>query len=471
MSSAFYPLGMRSYNNRSAGAGYRSWKGVGIQSNPIGITSGSIRPLTNRDLLNSAPAPFGRPRPIKHYRKGIAIPIRMPEMYAEGDDITLQNYYDAATYYYTNREVLSSKGGSLGGGNGGVGMIAQMQDRPGAYIVKRNAPLLNGVDGLGEECRKCKGVGIVSDWYPINNLNEQPEPNVANPLLCCNQEYKARKRVLPASTLTNRSYYTTTTQYLYNRCNTYKQKSFAYLSRIDDKPVLRDFLGDPLLADAIIRNSKPGEPFAYFNEYRANCNCNFKIEEAAAENFLVLFTGALIDRGLIPEDSLEIGRFKDLLELVDYIRTLNQETQRNAELLFLGLLDLNANDPNTSGLIQGPSAGVKRGCARVFYKPSNPQFAVEGGVSSSTRTLKTKVVSIDKNMKRFGGARFSDAAKQKTARCEPAIYWMNGNPKANPRICNRLRDDAASSGTSSVNPKYQPNYRIFNINALTRNYT
>jgi len=71
----------------------------------------------------------------------------------------------------------------------------------------------------------------------------------------------------------------------------------------------------------------------------------------------------------------------------------------------------------------------------------------------------------------LGGARFSDAAKQKTARCEPAIYWMNGNPKANPRICNRLRDDASSSDTSSVNPKYQPNYRIFNINALTRNYT
>ncbi len=41
MSSAFYPLGMKSYNNRVKQGGYKSWKGAGV---PVGITSGTIRP-------------------------------------------------------------------------------------------------------------------------------------------------------------------------------------------------------------------------------------------------------------------------------------------------------------------------------------------------------------------------------------------------------------------------------------------
>ena len=40
MSSAFYPLGMNSYNNRLPQGGYVSWK----SGNPVGITAGTIRP-------------------------------------------------------------------------------------------------------------------------------------------------------------------------------------------------------------------------------------------------------------------------------------------------------------------------------------------------------------------------------------------------------------------------------------------
>ena len=73
MSSAFYPLGMSSWNNRLPQGGYKSWKGNGILSNPIGITSGHIRPLTNNDSGNVFQTGFGLPRPMKHYRKGRVI--------------------------------------------------------------------------------------------------------------------------------------------------------------------------------------------------------------------------------------------------------------------------------------------------------------------------------------------------------------------------------------------------------------
>jgi len=37
-------------------------------------------------------------------------------------------------------------------------------------------------------------------------------------------------------------------------------------------------------------------------------------------------------------------------------------------------------------------------CSKVIYKPSNPQFAKEGGVSSSTRTLKLGLTTVEKNV-------------------------------------------------------------------------
>ena len=116
MSSAFYPLGMNSYNNRTPQGGYKSWKGTGVFSNPVGITAGNIRPLTNNDPTNNAPQKFGLPRPIQHYRKGIVVPTS-----------------DLCNGQQPNRHVKSSTGGNL---------VRQMIDTPGNYIVKNNATSL-----------------------------------------------------------------------------------------------------------------------------------------------------------------------------------------------------------------------------------------------------------------------------------------------------------------------------------------
>jgi hypothetical protein len=73
MSTAFYPLGMKSYNNHLPQGGYKTWKGTGVFSNPVGVTASHIRPLTNNDSRNNAPQKFGLPRPLKwQYRKGVS---------------------------------------------------------------------------------------------------------------------------------------------------------------------------------------------------------------------------------------------------------------------------------------------------------------------------------------------------------------------------------------------------------------
>ena len=82
---------------------------------------------------------------------------------------------------------------------------------------------------MNQDCKTCEGVGVVSSYYPNNTyVTENPIPQTENPIWCCNEEKKALKRVIYASTNLKQNYYTTTSQYLKNRCKTYDQKAFNF---------------------------------------------------------------------------------------------------------------------------------------------------------------------------------------------------------------------------------------------------
>ena len=228
MSSAFYPLGMNSYNNRLPQGAYKSWKGTGTFSNPVGVTAGNIRPLTNNDPTNSAPQKFGLPRPIQHYRKGSSVNVTSP------DNLT------------NNRQVKSSTGGSL---------IGQMIDIPGGFSIKRDT------EELKSDCQTCPGIGIISDWQPITDLTEKPQAETQPLNYCCNQERNALKRIRSSNTKLKKNYFTSTTNYLYNRCQTFGQKQFNYVS-------------------SGTSTVKPGDPLSKDNKYTGNCNPNLEIQYA-----------------------------------------------------------------------------------------------------------------------------------------------------------------------------------------------
>jgi len=236
MSSSFYPLGMNSYNNRLPQGGYKSSKGTGVFSNPTGVTAGNIRPLTNNDLSNSAPQKFGLPRPIKHYRKGISVAL-------------LENSTNS-------RQVKSSTGGGS--------LVGQMIDIPGGFSIKENpSNETSNTEELDKDCKTCQGVGIISNWQPITDLTEKPQSETQTQQYCCNQERNALRRMRSANTKLKKNYYTTKTNYLYNRCQTFDQKQFNYMS-----------LGNAA--------TKPGAPLSQDNIYKANCNPNLEIEYAAS---------------------------------------------------------------------------------------------------------------------------------------------------------------------------------------------
>ena len=458
MSSAFYPQGMNSWNNRLPQGGYKTWKSSGVYSNPVINTASHIRPLTNNDPGNVFPTGFGLPRPIKHYRKGTVIPVPMPVLVQDPSNPG-QYIEQSQINYNINRAVKSSLGSSLGGGNGGTGLISQLNDMPGSYIVKDNQLNMDGLadnfSKIDKECITCQGVGGVSGWFPINNLTEKPQPNVTNPLLCCNQQRKARKRVLGANTNVKKNYYQTTAMYLYNRCQTFQQRQFNFIRGPADQTILELFLKYPFVTAKILEYSKPGDPLSIVNYYVAQCNPNFTIETAVEIAFINQLSKSLLEAGYISQpiyvsllNSVGVQQFIVMLQSI--------LTAEQYKLVIEYMYQL-AADPYNGSVVSGP--GLTKGCAQVYYKPNNPQFAQQGGVSSSTRILKLNVDTISTaaaGVRKLKGASGSGVAAQiasgqspnvpfiykfKTPACQASTYsgnpfFFQGQPQ-NKKICSK----------------------------------
>lgn len=471
MSTAFYPTNMRQqssggYSNKSTleNIKYVSWKGTGVFSNPVGVTSTHIRPLTNNDPGNVFPTGFGLPRPLKHYRKGRGISINVitvdPKDPAKFIETSLIDYN-------VNRAVKSSIGASLGGGNGGTGLISQMIDMPGSFIVKDNGKSINdGGEKIDDECKNCKGVGIVSDWMPINNLTEKPEPNVTNSLLCCNQQKKAYNRTLPTNTNIPKNYYQTTYMYLYNRCQTFKQRQFNFIAGPIDKQLLKLFLAYPFVTAKILEYSKPGDPLSIINYYVAQCSPNFTVENAVEIGFINSLSVSLLESGYVSNDEYNALIGNSPLSVQSFITLLQDILTKEQYAIVIEYLYQLAANPYNGSLISGPSN--PRGCSQVIYKPNNPQFAKQGGVSSSTRILKLNVDTITTaayKQRKFKSGIDSENQylyKDKVPVCQPQMYV--GNPfffqgqSQNKLVCRRKSNGAEYRNYNSVYNKSSGNY-------------
>jgi hypothetical protein len=407
MSTAVYPLGMNSmpssgYNHKSTyyNKQYASWKGTGVNSFPVGTASGHIRPLTNNDPGNVFPTGFGLPRPIKHYRKGKIIPPQPIEdisniiINGPNNDITLNIDENSLINYNMNRFVKSSKGTSLGGGFGGSGLLNEMQDKPGSYIVKLNSlDEINGVTQLDENCKTCEGVGIIASYKPNKTfLTNNPETNTTNRILCCNPEYKARRRAMYSNTNLKKNYYTTTTQYLQNRCKTYDQKAFNFLSHRTNEQGPYDNNNPYFIS--LNNNVKPGSPESLANTYLANCQLNTQLYEGSENAFIYQMLAIMLNKNIITQN--EVNEFyntgiNSIQGFFDWIQGLPESQREQANIVFRDFI----NNPYWGMPPSGPTNPIA--CQLSVYKPNNYQFAKQGAVSNSTRLLKLNVDTISTN--------------------------------------------------------------------------
>jgi len=402
-------------------------KGSGKYSYPIAITSGNIRPLTNRDPTNNIPQKFGLPRPLKwQYRKGttthpniIVINPDKPDQYIEASRIS-----------------HSSKTQCL---------IGQTMDQPGRFSVKRNPETeKNGTLQLNKDCQKCYGIGLVASYAPNRYLTDNPEPCVTNPTLCCNQEYKAKKMVIYANTNLPQNYYTTHYQYLQNRCQTYQQKAFNFKTRIGAN---------------IDNKAKPGSPLALSNTYIANCFPNTDEITYSQINIVNRIYQLLKSQSTILTENditkYESDRIDSLFKMNQYLSSI----EGNKELALKIFYNYITN-PYIGVPLNGPSNPL--GCKTVVYKPSNYQFAVEGGVSSSTRILKLTTDTISTNIasiRRLSGSSVLSAASR-----TPFIY-KNKYTTCNNANTTYMRYNQNRQGCSSIKntPEFQ---RINALNTL-----
>ena len=452
MSSAFYPLGMKSYNNHVPQGGYKSWKGTGVLSSPVGTSAGHIRPLTNNDPGNVFQTGFGLARPIKHYRKGRVIAYPLGTTYTNSANQE-QNIETSLIYNNINRNVKSSTGSSLGGGSGGRGLLNQMMDNPGSFsIIQNNTDEITNINKLDTNCKTCQGVGIISDYYPNNTyLTENPTKTTTTNKFCCNEERKARKRVLPASTLLKKNYYTTLQQYRENRCKTFEQRSFNFQTP-DDILIQERILniGNPFITEAVLKAVKPGGPLSELNTYFANCQPNAEIYQASEINIVARFLNILNVNSILTIDEIQNSyTVKTIQGLYNFLSTLPIETKEIATKIFLEYL----NNPYVGVPFSGPSNPV--GCKLVVYKPNNSQYAQEGAVLSSTRMLKLNVTTIQKNLTSFNNnaqginLTHSDVAvgtsrtipfilKNKAPTCQTQTYITQFQ---NPKTCFRGQND------------------------------
>jgi hypothetical protein len=447
MSTAFYPLGMRQsmpasgYSQHSTylNKQYLPWKGTGPFSNPVGAAASHIRPLTNKDsgnVFQSGSFPSRTysntrvfiPRPLKHYRKGKVIPSTpiegVPNLVGASPynkSITVNIPENDLINYNMNRIVASSKGTSLGGGFGGSGLLNELQDKPGSYIVKQNPPNeLSGVNQLDTNCKSCEGVGVVVNYYPNTTyLTDNPEKNTTNPILCCNPEYKARQRVIYASTNLSKSYYTTTKQYLQNRCKTYEQKAFNYLSYNTLNNSV--YNSNPYYISLQPNNSvQAGSPLSLANTYLANCQTNAEQYNATQNAMIAQMLSIMLNQNIITQseiiefNSLNINSISGLFA---WINGLPESQKPGAISVFTNYI----SNPYTGMPLAGPSN--PSGCQLVVYKPNNYQYAKQGAVGSSTKILKLMVDTISTN-----------AAAIQSYKNTPNQLIQNANDLVNPPI-------------------------------------
>uniref|UniRef100_A0A6C0LD93 Uncharacterized protein n=1 Tax=viral metagenome TaxID=1070528 RepID=A0A6C0LD93_9ZZZZ len=465
MSSAFYSQGMNSYNNNLPTGGWKTWKGTGRYSNPVATTGGNIRPLTNNDPTNIAtpnpinPSCFSRaslpthskfnPRPLKQYRKGSTTAVPIIALNPENSN----EYITIVPQDITNRAVKSTTTPNL---------VNQMMWVPGSFSVKHNPPNeLNEATQAQLDCKTCDGVALVASVYPEPYLTNNPQPVSTNGRGCCNNERKALRMVRPANTNLPKNYYTTLQQYRQNRCQTYEQRIFnfnrgpqAFSNAVE--------LANGTITAKEFAQEKPGGPLGTTNLYVANCYPNTDVGTNSQIYIVAQAFQILNNAGIF--DNTDLENYKQLQattiqQFAVFLQTLHSGQTVRAVELFANFL----SNPYIGMSLSGPSN--PRGCKLVVYKPSNTQFATEGGVMASARTLKLAVTTVEKNVANQNlykrkGATFASLNpgqqpftpliyKNKVQKCMAQDYVVRFN--GNPRSCSEFRATLSDLNNNTSN--------------------
>ena len=268
-------------------------------------------------------------------------------------------------------------------------LISNLIDKPGAFSIKQNTDNeINNIDQLTKECLNCDGINVIIDFKKPTDLTNNPKSYSTCKTFCCNNEAKAKKMVIYASTNLNNNYFNTLQGYRQNRCLTYEQRAFNFQSSVNGELTRKILENNPNITPSDILKAKPGSPLD-ISLYNANCYPN---AGEVSQQDLVNQLFQLINREKILTTE-EVTQFYQLnIQLLyQFNKFLSTVTNREiSQEMFNNFI----NNP----LIISRLSNNNKNCKLVVYKPSNYTFACEGGVDSSLRTLQLSVNTISSNL-------------------------------------------------------------------------
>jgi hypothetical protein len=291
-----------------------------------GIAHGNVYPQKNNDPRNNAPYKIARnARPLKHYRKG--------------------------TLVQPGTTVTSSKN-----------LISALMDKPGAYMERTDACIRENSQ-------------IITNIGGPNDLTFNPEPATQTKELCCNAERKSKQMVLPTSTNLKDNYYVSSSQYLRNRCNTYDQKAFNFVSSNFSQAALTK------------------------NGYIVDGNPNIIINNNSTLSMMDRLAKVLFQKGIITQEEYEQyidDRITDLNAFIAFLNTVENWEQAVATV---------KTSLSKVGITVNSHAMMNTNkCKVAIYKKNNPQFAAQGSVPSSAKIHKLHDTTISSTVYRATNA-------------------------------------------------------------------
>ena len=90
---------------------------------------------------------------------------------------------------------------------------------------------------------------------------------------------------------------------MYNRCQTFQQREFNFISGEIDPNILKILQAYPFVTAKILEYTKPGSPLSLVNLYVAQCNPNNNASELA---FISAIAKSMIDKGYITSRAMAI---------------------------------------------------------------------------------------------------------------------------------------------------------------------
>ena len=430
-----------SYNNTlSAPLSYNFGpnKGIGKYSYPIGNVAGNSRPLCNKDYTNNTIYKQGSARPLKwqfrrqsNQKKIIIVDPNDPNNYIETNNIN-------------NRVSKSQSSSSL---------ISYLIDKPGGYSIKQNTQdEVDNVTKMVQDCTNCDGINVIVDFKKPTDLTNNPEPVSSCKTFCCNNEAKAKKMVIYASTNLKNNYFNTLQQYRQNRCLTYDQRSFNFQSGINMEYAAKIMENNPNITTVDILAAKPGSPLNS-SLYLANCYPN--AGEPSQYDLVSQLFQLINGEKLMTQEEINIyysSNIQLLWQMNTFLGTIGNYIV--AQQMFQNFI-------NNPVIISQLSNNNNKNCKLVVYKPSNYTFACEGGVDSSLRTLQLTVNTISQNLSSINSLRGAGSKadvgpnpyiyKNKVEKCQKSLpIFMRNVGVNNHKTCFKSGDDVMYKALSKM---------------------